>query len=82
VGEGKPKNNQKFMKIIFKPEWKIRVRKNEKEEFLKRELAYKIIDLLKESDSAKAICINYHIIIRIALRPVKNKNKNNDTHTN
>ena len=74
MGDGKPK---KFMKIIFKPnsEYKIRQRKNEKEEFLKRELAYRIVDLLKDSDAAKAICIKYNIIIRIALRPIKIKNK-------
>ena len=75
MGDGKPKNNQKLMKIIFKPEWKIRVRKNEKEEFLKHEIAYKIIDLLKDNDAVKAICLKYSITIRIALRPKKLKQK-------
>lgn len=74
VGEGKPNQT---MKLLFKPgsEWRIRVRKNEKEEFLKRELAYRIVDLLKDSDATRAICIKYNIIIRIALRPIKIKNK-------
>ena len=62
------------MKIIFKPEWKIRVRKNEKEEFLKREIAWKIIDLLKDNDAVKAICLKHSITIRISLRPKKEKN--------
>ena len=77
MGDGKPNSNNKTMKIIFKPnaEYKIRQRKNEKEEFLKRELAYRIVELLKDSDAAKAICIKYNIIIRIALRPIKIKNK-------
>lgn len=62
------------MKIIFKPEWKVRVRKNEKEEFLKQEISYKIIELLKEDDVVNAICQKYNITIRISLRLKKQKN--------
>lgn len=71
------------MKLVFRPgsEWRIRARKNEKGEFLKEELAFRILDLLKQSDAAKAICMKYSIIIRIALRPIKIKKKKDEKVT-